>query len=535
MNKKIFLTIIIVIIFVLVFGIYKVFLKEEESNFTLEKVTKGNVSQEISETGVVNISEETNLGFKDMGRIEKIYVEVGDIVDSGTPLVKLETTELKIQLQGYRASLDYSQARLAKLLAGATEEEIALSEAQVNTAKISLEDKKQDLENVQATSEENLNQAYEDALNTLDESYLEIYNSFNTVDLIQRTYFYSSDQESLRVKENESKIKTARDRTKSYLDIAKDNSTNENIDTALSEMKSSLAIVSEALVIIRDTCDESVYRNSVLDADKTSLDTQKTNINTAQSNITNSQQTISSAKLTNQSNINTAQSKVSAAESALAEAEKKLAKILAAPVQEDVDVYQAEVKQAEAKIALLENQIKEVTLFSPVKGQIIEINKRVGETVQITDSVISLIPSSPFQIKVDIYEEDIVKVKIENPVDITLVAFPDEILKGKVISINPAEKLIGGVVYYEVTIDFEEQKEGVKPGMTADIVIKTAFKENVLVIGKDALQKKNGKSVVQVFKAGEIQEREIEVGLKGSNNLVEVISGLEIGEEVVLE
>ena len=73
-----------------------------------------------------------------------------------------------------------------------------------------------------------------------------------------------------------------------------------------------------------------------------------------------------------------------------------------------------------------------------------------------------MLPQSPFQVAVDIYEEDIVKVKIGNPVDIKLTAFPDKIFKGKVIAIDPAEKIIEGVVYYEVTIDFEEAAAGIK-------------------------------------------------------------------------
>jgi hypothetical protein len=42
------------------------------------------------------------------------------------------------------------------------------------------------------------------------------------------------------------------------------------------------------------------------------------------------------------------------------------------------------------------------------------------------------------------------------------------------------------------------------------------------------------KTIVEVFKNNSIEEREIEVGLKGTNDLVEVISGLKEGEEVIL-
>jgi multidrug efflux pump subunit AcrA (membrane-fusion protein) len=145
-----------------------------------------------------------------------------------------------------------------------------------------------------------------------------------------------------------------------------------------------------------------------------------------------------------------------------------------------------------------------------------------------------MIPDNPFQITVDIYEEDVVKLAIGNAVEIKLTAFPDKIFKGKVVSIDPAEKIIEGVVYYEAKIELEDYPETIKPGMTADLTIKTVTKENVLAIPGAAIEEKDNKTTVQVFKKRHLETREIEIGLKGSNDIVEVISGLEEGEEVAI-
>ncbi len=511
-TKKIILIAIIVIL-VIIFGVYQGFIKKEEPTFTLTEVSRGDIFQEVSETGTVKRGEEINLSFKNAGRIEKIYVKVGDLVKSGEILAGLEKRKLEIQLQEAQAALDVAQAKLDKLLAGASLEEIKVTETEVENSQTSL-----------ATAKENLDQSYGDALNTLDDSYLKLYNASNTVDSIQRSYFGGSDQESIQVKENEEIIENAMSRAKSYLDIAKDDPKNENIDVALSETKKALDTASGALALVREVCETAVYRSTVTSADKTSLDTQRTNINTALTNITNSQQDISSMKLS-----------ANSAEGDLQKAQDQLALLKAEPQQEDIDLYEAQIKQAQAQISLIENQIQEATIINPTEGQIAKINKELGEMVQVAEAVISLIPTSPFQIKVDIYEEDIVKINVGNSVDITLTAFPDEILKGKVVSIDPAEKLIEGVVYYEITIDFEGISEDlIKPGMTADVVIRTAFKENVLIISEDAIQKKDGKIVVQVSKNDQIEEREIKIGLLGSNDMAEVISGLKEGEVVVL-
>jgi HlyD family secretion protein len=512
MNKKIILIIIFVLL--LAVGIYQGFLKEEELTFTLDEVVLGNISQEVAETGQVKKGEEISLSFNNSGRVEKIYVKIGDQVESGENLARLETTELAVQLQEAEAAFEVAQAKFDKLLAGVTQEEIKIAQTVVENSQVSLD-----------TARQGLKDANEDALNVLDDSYLKIYNAFNEVDLIQRTYFTGNDQEGIKVRENKDKIELGMAQAKSYLDIAKADSTNEKIETSLSEMKKTSEIASDALKIIRETCEEPTYRNLVSSTNKTSLDTHRGYINTALTNLANSQQSIISAQFA-----------IESAEGVLQAAEDDLALTTAPARQEDVDLYQAQVNQARAQIQLLENQIRDATLKSPTRGQITKINKKVGELVQPTlqEAVITLLPVAPFGIEVDIYEEDVVKIDIGNPVEISLVPFPGKIFKGKVISIDPAEKIVEGVVYYETSIDFEEMPDGLKPGMTADLVIQAAFKENVLVIPEDALYEKDDKRTVQVFQEGEVKDKEIEIGLIGSDDLIEVVSGLEEGEKVIL-
>jgi len=527
MNKKAISGIIIV--FVIIIGIYFGLIRKEAPALNLVKVGRGDIVQEVSETGQVKKGEEIKLSFKNSGKIEKIYVEVGEEVKAGDVLAKLETADLTIQLQEAKATLGISQAKLDKLLAGASSEEIQKAKTVVANAKTALQNANQNLQDLQAQAAENLSAAYEDALNVLEDASLKAENAQNLVDLIQRTYFTVNDQEGLKVKESKEKIIEATSQIKSF--------SKENIESSLSQTKEKLSEISEALKAIRETCQSAIYLGVVSAADKSSLDTHRGYINTALTNVVNSYQAITSAKLANETSLNVAKAQVSSAEGAIIAAEDDLALITASPRQEDIDLYQAQVRQAEVKFQLLENQIREAVLRSPIDGQIVKVEKRVGELVQsmLQDAVIKLLPEIPFAIEADIYEEDIVKMEIGNPVSISLVAFPNRVFKGKVILINPAEKLIEGVVYYEITIGFEEIPEGIKPGMTADLVIKTASKENVLTIPKDAIQKKNGKTIVEVFKNGEIQGREVEIGLRGSNDMVEVLSGISEGEEVILK
>lgn len=511
MGKKIIIAIAVILAAIVAFQLLTSNGKEE---FESVEVVKGDVIEAISETGQVQKGEKINLSFKNAGSIEAIYVKVGESVSKGSLIAKLDTSDLSIQLEEAEAALAIYQAKLDKLLAGATQEEIKVAQTKVDNEQIDLD-----------TAEQNLADAYEDALNVLEDAYLKSYNAQNEADSIQRAYFNKSDQEGLTVKQNRDKIIAAVSEIKSYLDEAKSEEDREDIDNALSQSKEDLSEISGSLEIIRETCEEPSYRDTVSSADKTSLDTHRDNINGALTDIVDTQQTIASKNLA-----------LDLAEGELQKAEDELAQLIAPPRQEDISLYQSQVNQSQAQVDVLKNKIEDAYLKAPVKGEIAEIEKRVGELVQpvLQDIVATLLPDDPYEIDVNIYEEDIVKVDIEDPVDISLVAFPDETFLGKVISIDPAEKLIEDVVYYKVIIDFEEIPEGLKPGMTADLLIKTDSRENVLVIPEDAILKEDGKIMVEVLKDEEIEKREIEIGLEGSNDMVEVVSGLQEEEKVIV-
>ncbi len=520
-KKKIAL---IIIALVVVFSVvYNVFLKEKKVDLTIVEVTRGNVILEVSETGQVQMGKAINLGFKNSGIIQSLFVKVGDEVWSGTALAKLETTQLAIEKAESQAALDIAKAKLNQLLEGATAEEIQAARTDVQNAQVALDDAKQEYE-------DDLSQAYEDALNTLDNAYLKASGAFNTVTSLRKTYFSGGDQESITVKSEENDISSQAAAIKQAVDLAQASPTNENIGNALSATKSSLNVVYNDLNAVRDMTETINYTSVVSATDKTSLNTERTNINTASTNVVNAQQTIASARIDGQAAVNTA-------EGDLEEAQDDLALKLAKPSQANIDLYEAQVAQAQADVDLYDNQIAEATLRSPVQGRVTKINKRVGETWQpsLTESIVTILPAMPYDIEVDIYEEDIVKMAVGNDVGISLIAFPDSVFAGKVVAIEPAEKLIESVVYYTVTVSFNDIPEGVKPGMTADLAIRVASQENVLIVPENAIREEDGKKVVKVWKDDQTEEREIEAGLKGSDDMVEIISGLTEGEKVIVD
>jgi len=144
-----------------------------------------------------------------------------------------------------------------------------------------------------------------------------------------------------------------------------------------------------------------------------------------------------------------------------------------------------------------------------------------------------------FEIEVDISEADIAKIRKDNPAEITLDAFGDEVkFPGQVYSIEPAETIIQDVIYYKVKVELSEKDEvkmaGIKSGMTANVIITTSFRDNVLIMPSRAVVEKNGgNKYVRVLVGKKVIEAPVEVGLRGDEGLVEVLSGVKEGDEVI--
>lgn len=523
-TKIIIGAILVVVLIIVGFFIFK----EKELPYVLAEVTKGNIVEEISATGEVELAEEVDLRFKTSGIIESINVKVGDPVKKGTYLVRLAGGEVYSQYLQAQASYNQAKAKLDQLLAGATSEEIRVAEQVVENAQIALEDAKTKAEN-------DLTQDYNSALVYLVNSSSQCSKATADLKDMERKYFNDNSSLSKIFREKRAQaenvflgishlgIKGAKELTGD----AVDSPTYDNIDLALTKIWSAVQKITNALDYTKIAMSDPTLVEDVSSTDKTTIDTDITNINTTFTNINTAQTNIANQKITNQTNINSA-------ESTLKKAEVDMEELKAPPRTVDIAVYQADVDKYRANMNEYSQKLKDASIIAPFDGVVAKIDAKIGEVVGVNDKVIvSLISPGNFQIRADISEADIRKVDISDPVEIVLDAFPEEKWLGRVVEIEPAETIIGGIVYYRVKILFEKAGEGIKSGMTADATIQTNERENALNVPYRSIMFKNDKRFVRVIKEGEIEEREIQTGLKGNKGEIEIISGLKEGDKVI--
>ncbi len=527
-KRKIFFLAVIVVV---IFFIYSA-LKPKGVAYKTEAVVRGDIAREISETGTVKRGDVVNLSFGNSGTIAKIYVKKGDDVRAGQLLAELDTSQLEVQARQAQSNLDLYTIQRDKLLNGASGEDIKIAQTAVINAQSSLDSAKLALSDTRDNAERKMTSLYKTAADVLNSAYAKAYNAGTFASLLQRTYFTPQDNDSIEVTAAARTIASSVAAIKNRVDIA----ANDYAD-ALAGVARELQAIDGQLESIRAVCEKAAWRDTVDPSDKSGIDTQRDYVIAALASVNAARQNIDIQESANELAVNNAKAVATVAEGGLDAAGKSLSKVTAPPRQEDVDTLNAQIEQARAQMELLALQISDSRLKSPAAGQISEVNFREGEAAQSllsSSGVMTLIPQDPYVIEADIYEEDIAKIKTGNPVVIKPASAPDDVYSGSVVSIDPSSKVVNGVVYYTITIAFDEAPESIKPGMSADVTITTAEARGVLLVPESAVQKRANEYYVRVVVGGQAKETGVEIGIK-SKGQAQIMAGVKEGDQVIIE
>ncbi len=134
---------------------------------------------------------------------------------------------------------------------------------------------------------------------------------------------------------------------------------------------------------------------------------------------------------------------------------------------------QAKADQAKATWDSALASFAQATIYAPFDGAVVDIAVIPGELVQVNQVVLVLADLNDLQITTtDLSERDIARVKIGQNVEVTIEAL-DVTVTGKVVRISPIAENVGGDVVYPVTIELDEQPDGLLWGMSAEVQIET--------------------------------------------------------------
>jgi HlyD family secretion protein len=132
------------------------------------------------------------------------------------------------------------------------------------------------------------------------------------------------------------------------------------------------------------------------------------------------------------------------------------------------------------------------TITSPIDGIVISRSVDVGQTVaaSLQAPVIFTIANdlAKMQIDANVAEADVGGVAIDQDVEFTVDAFPAQTFHGKVVQVRNAPITVQNVVTYDTVIGVSNPELKLKPGMTANVSIISAHKDDALKLANSALR-----------------------------------------------
>jgi len=217
----------------------------------------------------------------------------------------------------------------------------------------------------------------------------------------------------------------------------------------------------------------------------------------------------------------------------------------------------ANIQQQQANLEDSQVQLNYCDIVSPVDGTIVSRNVDVGQTVasSFQTPTLFLIAKDLTKMQVDsnVSESDIGNVMPGMGAEFKVDTFPDREFEGTVRQVRQAPITVQNVVTYDVVVNVDNPELLLKPGMTANVTIVTAHRDNVLRIPMDALRfAPAGTPLAQAnaldgatsrrharvwvpSHGGAIQPVSVTIGLDDGNNVELIDSQLHEGDRVVTD
>lgn len=237
-----------------------------------------------------------------------------------------------------------------------------------------------------------------------------------------------------------------------------------------------------------------------------------------------------------------------------------------------VAAVKAQIEQNQSQLKADEANLRYAKIYAPISGTVVSITARQGQTLvssQTAPTILRIADLDTMTVWAQVSEADVPKIREDMPVYFNTLGLTDRRWDGKVRQILPTPETVNNVILYNVLFDVANPDRALKPQMSAQSYFLLARAENVLMVPAAALQpvpkagkekggatagrqrgtqtdgasaeregggSRKGKErprMVRVFKDGQVESREVTVGLTTRLH-AQVLSGLNEGELVVV-
>ena len=192
----------------------------------------------------------------------------------------------------------------------------------------------------------------------------------------------------------------------------------------------------------------------------------------------------------------------------------------------------AEVDRLDARIKVVEEQIEDAQVVSPLDGVISRTMVDVGDFVDLGEHLATIYQLRPIEVAFDLPERVLGRVEEEQAVTVNTSAFAGETFEGRVVFISPAVDPETRTFLVKAELPNEDGR--LKPGLFANASVTVDVRERRPIVPEEALVSTRTGYEVFVVEDGKARSREVSIGLRRPGE-VEIREGVEMGERVILQ
>jgi len=376
-----------------------------------------------------------NLSPTQGGNVKSILVKEGDWVQAGDLLAEVDAAIVDSQIEIASAAVAEARAAHEKLLAGATDSEIAAAEADLAAANAQV-----------ALAKGQLLQA--------------------------KTGITQAQAQLLIAQQQYNELA-------SHPTTAERNAAAAQIDIAQAAVNQAQAAYNQ----VRGDPNIGLRPESLaLQQATEGLKAAQAQYTVATQGATPQQLAVAAAQITEaESRVSVAEAQIPAAEAAVlsaqasvASAQAALDRLEAGATPEDIAISQARMRSALAALTSAHAQKRQTQIIAPFEGQVGTIYARLGELANPGQPVMLLGDVRQMQVETtDLRETDVVRVSEGLEVEVTFDSLPNRIFNGTITHIAPVSTTDKGSTNYTLRIDIPDLDESLRWGMTAFINIQT--------------------------------------------------------------
>ncbi|MFO7656742.1 MAG: efflux RND transporter periplasmic adaptor subunit [Bacteroidales bacterium] len=197
-------------------------------------------------------------------------------------------------------------------------------------------------------------------------------------------------------------------------------------------------------------------------------------------------------------------------------------------MQTDLLGLNYEINIQQKNVNELQDKLNQSTITTENEGVVIWINDQIGKNINPGEELVKIANLQSFEVNGNVSDMHAEKLRVGGSVIVRINETTE--IRGEIVNISPS--VAGNIIQFKVKL---EQKDHalLRPNLKVDIFVITAFRNNVLRVKNGAFYKGAVKQMVFVQSNNILVRKEVEFG-ESNFNYVEVVSGLEKGEQVVV-